>query len=110
MKTTVNVNADMHRQVCDLAPDVSFSELVRDALIIAHPQWAREAKQGSQVLTLHVKLRAARFSAVQVAAAAKAPAPGKRQGSRRASGATPAPASPPARRSAAGKRSKTTAG
>lgn len=109
MKTSIIIPDGLHRQVADLAPDVSFGELVRDALLIAMPTWEKEHVQGPVVAEMARRLRTAEANASPAAvgrvrswtpprAPQSPPAPAKR-----------APATPPARPKAGGKRSATKA-
>lgn len=109
MKTSINVPDELHHQVQDLAPDIPFGELVRDALLLALPIWQADVKQGPVVMQLQLKLRAVEASAgehgVSLVRRQRKPRPASPPAEREA----PAPATAPARRPRAGKQSATTA-
>ena len=57
MKTSINVPDWLHQEVVQLNPDQAFGELVRDALLIALPEWRRNASKSSVERALRMQLR-----------------------------------------------------
>lgn len=109
MKTSINIPDQLHDQAQDLAPEIPFGELVRDALVLALPLWQADAAGGPAMLALKVRLRAA-----EAAAGLEGVGLMRRQRKPRATPRPPAPpapvpATPPTRRKAAAPKSATKA-
>lgn len=109
MKTSINIPDQLHDQAQDLAPEIPFGELVRDALVLALPLWKADAAGGPAMLALKVRLRAA-----EAAAGLEGVGLMRRQRKPRATPRPPAPpapvpATPPTRRKVAAPKSGTKA-
>lgn len=109
VKTSINIPDQLHAQVQDLAPELPFGELVRDALVLALPQWQLEVTGGAGVLALHVRVRAAEAAAALAGGETIRRQRKPRVNPRPAAPAVPAPDAPPARRKATARKSATTA-
>lgn len=57
MKTSINVPDWLHREAVALNPDQAFGELVRDALLIALPEWRKNAGRSPVERALRMQLR-----------------------------------------------------
>lgn len=84
MKTSINVPDWLHREAVALNPDQAFGELVRDALLIALPEWRKNAGRSpvERALRMQLRLETAR-NALEANRAAPddgegEPAPGRR--------------------------------
>ena len=109
MKTSVNIPNWLHAEAVALNPDAPFGVLVRDALLIALPEWRRSGKAAPIERALAMQLRLARSesarAAEQQAQASRAAGVAKRQ----SKAAKRAPDALPAHHRATGRRSGTTA-
>lgn len=110
MKTSINVPDWLHQQVCDSDPEISFSEQVRDALLIATPVWRKEA--GKSSIERRLKARVRMLEAEAAREAVKLPERRNRpkRVKRPAKRAAPAPDAPRAGRRGSAAPSQTTAG
>lgn len=108
MKTSIHVPQDLYDHVTSLDTEVTFAELMRDALTIALPQWQRELKDGSVAFRLRMRVRAAENAAALAGRAPVYRGGRKAADRRRAAPPAPEPASRPRRHPADGKRSVTT--
>lgn len=108
MKTSVNVPDWLRQEAAELNPGVQFGAIIRDALLIALPQWRRKAGQPAAVraLRMELRLRAAQQAAAQQAAHKGSRGP--RASRRHAATPTPAPATPPKPRRKRAAASQTT--
>ncbi len=89
MKTSINVPDWLHQQVCDTDPELTFSEAVRDALLIAAPVWAKEQDRSS--IERKLKMRVRMLEADAARSAVRLP---ERRHRGKAAGRLPAPAAP----------------
>jgi hypothetical protein len=68
MKQSINFPDWLRDEVADLAPGLNFSDLVKDALLLALPGWRKSAEKSPVELELRVKLRLAQATADRVMA------------------------------------------
>ena len=108
MKTSIWVPDWLHDQATDTDPEIPFSEMVRDAILIALPVWAREADKSSIERRLRAKVRMLEADAARAQVQLPERRNRRKASARPSAVAGPAPDAPPAGRRPDGRKSQTT--